>query len=190
MTQATSVAGNGGYPIVGPVKKVTSILLGPRTAKDSFSTPGGQPGPYSPGLQRGLQVSLMSQLSGRHYVPEKVRRNLEDREQVDRENETVGPSAKHRQTHHLPWLVFGIMIPRTVGSGRSPDTRPLPSSIHSSLASVWVALQMREMRGSDRQAHLRPCGVKQMTLGSNLNNSSCGQWLLCHICPGSTRSGT
>lgn len=57
-------------------------------ARDSFSTPGEQLGPCSPGLQRGLQVSLMSQLSGRHYAPETVRRNLENREHVNRENET------------------------------------------------------------------------------------------------------
>lgn len=86
MTQATSVVEDA--PIVVQVKRVTSILLDTRVARDSFSTPGGQLGPCSPGLQRGLQVSLMSQLSGRHYAPETVQRNLEDREQEDRENET------------------------------------------------------------------------------------------------------
>lgn len=62
-----------------------SILLAPGRPGDNFSTLGGQLGPCPPGWQRGLWVSLMSQLSGRHCAPEKVQRNLEDREREDRE---------------------------------------------------------------------------------------------------------
>lgn len=40
MTQATPVAGDGGCPIVGPIKKMTSILLGPRTPGTASVPPG------------------------------------------------------------------------------------------------------------------------------------------------------
>lgn len=62
---------------------------------------------------------------------------------MNRENETLGPFAKYRRIHRLPWLMFNIMMPRTMGSSRSPDTKPF-SRQHPLNPSIYMGTSADE----------------------------------------------